>query len=350
VIIDPIYTDWIRYLFPHDKMGKLSGIKDTILNIFSIVPVVFAAYILDSIKSNETLIGFTILFVCAGIFRFISSRFLNKMHATEDKDALIKETKKMSTRPIFRIFKREVLKDKEFKKFLIFIILFYFGLYIGTSYFPYMLLSVLHYSYSNYIIYTIAYTLGFVFSLTYWGYVADKYGPIKILKTTVVFIPFCLIVEYFFVNNLAVLAVLQFFFGVVFAGFYFAVVQYFYKNIKEDVINHIAFYYIFTSFAMVLGSLLGSLIISIGKKYYTELFALFLVFAVSAVFRFIAAIYGHGLKDQNKRNINLYSSILFQKPVIYSVKHFGYVLSEEEKKVVSEIKKEEIKIFNKIRE
>ncbi len=338
LLLDPIYRDWIRKIFPPEKIGKFIASKNLILDLFSLLPIIFAGLLLDVVRSDPQLIGFVILFLCAGLFRFISSRFLNRMSKTEDREEIVSETKIMA-KPIFSVFKKEVLKDKAFLNFLIFILLFYFGLYISTSYFPYLLLNVLQFSYSNYILWFAAFVLGSVFSLYYWGYISNKYGAVKIIKTTIAFIPFTLFVEYFFVQYLPVLIILQFLSGIVFAGFNYAIINYFYQNVKVDLINHMSFFYIFQAFAMVIGSLLGAGIISIGKSIYgNEMQAILLVIIISMVFRFIAFIYSRRIKDVNKKPVNLYANIILQKPVAYSVKHFWHVLSAQERRILHKIR------------
>ena len=338
ILLDPIYRDWMRRLFPPEKIGKFIASKNLILDLFSLLPIIFAGLLLDVVQSDPQLIGFVILFLCAGLFRYISSRFLNKISKTEDKDDIVKETTRMS-KPIFAVFKKEVLKDKIFFNFLIFVLLYYFGLFISTSYFPYLLLSVLKFSYSDYILWFAAFVLGSVFSLYYWGYVSNKYGSVKIIKTTIAFIPFTLFVEFLFLKNLPVLIILQFVSGIIFAGFNYAILNYFYQNVKVDLINHMSFFYIFQAFAMLAGSLVGAGIIAIGKKVYgNEVQAILLVIAISMAFRFIALLYSKNIKDVNRNKVNLYTSIILQKPVAYSIKHFWHVLSEQERKILHKIR------------
>jgi len=343
LLMDPVYRDWIRKLFPPERIGKFIASKNLILDLFSLLPIIFAGLLLDVVKSDPELVGFVILFICAGLFRFISSRFLNKMSKTEDKEGILQETRKIA-KPIFSIFKKEVLKDKSFLRFLIFILLFYFGLYISTSYFPYLLLSVLKFSYSDYILWYAAFILGSVFSLYYWSFISNKYGSVKIIKTTIAFIPFTLFVEYFFVDYLPILIILQFLSGIIFAGFNYAILNYFYQNIKIDLINHMSFFYIFQAFAMIIGSLFGAGIIAIGKIVYgNEMQAILLVIVISMIVRFIAFVYSRRIKDVNKKQVNLYINIILQKPIAYSVKHFWHVLSEQERKAINAFKQRLLK-------
>ncbi len=342
VIIDPIYRDWIRKLFPPEIISRFIANKNIILDTFSILPIIFAGLFLDVVTFDKNLFGFVGLFIFAGVFRFISSRMLHKMSKTEDKQEVILETKQMS-KPIFSIFRKEVLKDKVFLNFLILVLFYYFGLYISTSYFSYLLLSVLKFKFSHYILWSVAFVFGSVFSLSYWGYISQMYGSVRILKATIAFIPFTLIIEYFFINNLPVLIVLQFISGIIFAGFNYSIINYFYQNVKDDLINHMGFFYIFQASAMLCGSLVGAGLIKIGERMYgNEVQAIFLVIVVSMVFRYIAFMYSRKLKstkiNSNTKEIDLYRNIILQVPVSYSVKQFWHVLSRQERAFVTKFK------------
>jgi len=342
VIIDPIYRDWIRKLFPPQIIGQFIANKNIILDTFSILPIILAGLFLDLVKYDKNLYGFVILFIFAGAFRFISSRMLHHISETEDKEEILIETKQMS-QPIFSVFRKEVLKDKVFFNFLVLVLFYYFGLYISTSYFSYLLLSVLHFGFTNYILWSVAFVFGSVFSLSYWGYICDRYGSVRILKATIAFIPFTLVVEYFFLNNMPALVIMQFISGIIFAGFNYSILNYFYQNVKDDLINHMGFFYIFQASAMLAGSLVGAGLIKIGEEIYgNEVQAIFLVIVVSMVFRYIAFMYSRKLKsvdiDPQAKEIDLYRNIILQIPVSYSVKQFWHVLSEQERVFVNTFK------------
>jgi len=343
-IVHPVYMDWIRKLFPVKKMGAYLARKHIILEMISIIPIIITGYVLDLIKSSDTLIGFTIIFACAGLFRFISGRYLNKMNVTEDKKGIRIETKKR-IKPVLKIFKKEVLNDKPFLKFLIFVILFYFGLYIGTIYVSYFLLDTLSYTYTMYVWWKIAFIAGTLLSLGYWGYISDKYGSIKILKNSVLFMPLFILTIAIFYRSYLIIVISSFLAGVVFAGFNLSITNYFYQNVKSDLINHSSFFLIIQAIAILLGTLFGALIIGVARNFFgNELEAIILVFIISAIFRFFAYLYGRNIKDLNRRNIHLFKSIIIQKPVIYGLKGFGIYLSQEEKKMLSKAKENKMKL------
>jgi hypothetical protein len=330
-------------------MGDYFARKNLIMSIVSVLPILIAAYILNIIKSSETLIGFSVIFIFAALFRFISGTYLNKMSKTENKEYIVKETKNITRNPFFKTFKKKVLKDKFFLKFLIFVIVFYFSLYIGTLYLSYFLLHTLSYSYVKYTWWSIACILGNIVSLRYWGYVSDKFGSLNILKNTIYFIPLFILIPAIFYKFYFVLLIISFFGGVVLAGFNLSIINYFYQYVKTDLIYHYSVFLIIQSTALFVGTMFGSLIIDIGKRIFNiELYALIFVFIVSAIFRFISIFFIKNLKDVKRKEKSIWKDIIFLKPVSFGLHQFGYYFLYEEKKAIYTIDKEKGIILNKL--
>jgi len=344
VIHIPVNTDWIRKLFPQKTIGEYTASIQIIYDIVSVVILLVTGYLLDVVNHAETLIGFTVIFLLAGVFRYISATYLYRMSTTETKDELTDECNKMA-RPAISVFKKEVLKDKQFLYFLIFVVFFYFGVYIASSYINYFYLAILKMDYSNYIGIQIATVIGAIFSLSYWGYICDKFGVIKILKTTILFAPFIPLLVMLLAPSMILLLLLNFFSGMIWAGINLSISDYFYKNINKDLINHVSYYTIIQSFAAFLGVLVGAGILSLSKSLFnSEVMALAVVFALSAIMRFIAVLFGRRLKDHSKRKTHLFRDILLQRPIIFGLKRFQMLASEEEKKLLHTIISKEQKL------
>lgn len=344
IIIYPIYTDWFRRLLPISIMGNFFARKHIIIETISIFVILGIGYFLDFINSNETLIGFSIIFLFAGVARFISSRYLNKIDVTEDRESILRETSEVRT-SILKRFNNDVINNRIFLNYLIFIVLFYFGFYIGTVYWPYFLLKVLNYSYSGYIWWKVALVSGTILSLSYWGYISDNYGVIKIIKTTSFFMPLLVIIPAIFYYSNFIIIFMSFLSGVVLGGFNLAINNYLYKNIKKDVIHYTSYFIIIQSTAILLGTLFGALVIKLAQNHFNnDLYALLAVFIVSGIFRFIAYLYSNNLKDKDKGLLNLYRSIVLQKPVYFGLKKITYFVSGKVKILTPKFKENSIKI------
>lgn len=355
MIVNPIYMDWIRKLFPTSKMGFFIARKNIIIELISIIPIFIIGYFLDFMKTKNDFLGFTIIFICASLFRLISSRFLNKMHKTEDKEYILKLVEEKKTESTFKSFKKEIFKDKSFMHFLIFVIISFIGIHLATSYVTYFILEHLKYTTVEYIWWRISFILGTVLGLSYWGYVSDKYSPSKVLQISSLFLPFFLVVPAFLYNNYTLMIYSIFVFGVIFGAFNLALLNYLYKNIKRDLIGHSSYYLIIQSSAILIGTLLGSLIINLATKYYgTEFKALIFLFIFTMCFRLFAFLYSLKLASLERRDLRFFKYILFQRPVFYGLLEFTS-LSHEEKKMLLDLKlkrevleklKPKVKFFN----
>lgn len=344
VVIHPIYMDWVRKLFPVSKMGFFIARKNIILELVSIVPIILIGYFLDIVKSKDGLLGFTIIFICAGLFRLISSRYLNKMSETENKEEILKLVELKKKEKMSVNFKKTIFKDKSFLRYLIFVIISFIGVYLATTYVTYFVLHSLDYTNAQYIWWRISLILGMVSSLSYWGYVSDKYSSVKVMQISSFFLPFFLIVPAFFYNNYTLMIISIFIFGVVFGAFNLGVINYLFKNIKKDLIAHSSYFTIVQSSSIFIGTLLGALIIALATKYYNSEFkALIFLFIITIFYRFIPFFYSLRLERLQRRDLRFFKYVIFQRPVFYGLLEFTH-LSHEEKKMLLNLKiKEDMK-------
>lgn len=348
IIVHPIYLDWMRKLFPVKRMGFFIARKNLVLQFVSIIPIFLIGYFLDYFTKSDSLIGYTIIFICAGIFRFISSRYLNRMSATEDKEYILKFVKNKENESIFSSFKRNILKDKVFLRFLIFVILSFIGIHLATSYVTYFILNSLEYTTVQYIWWKIAFIVGMVLSLSYWGYVSDKYSSMKVLQISSLFLPFFLVVPAFFYDNYSLMVFSIFAAGVIFGAFNLGITNYLYKNIKRDLIGHSSYFFIIQSTAILIGTLLGAWIIKLATIYYSSEFkALIFLFIVTIFFRFIPFFYSLTLERLHRRDLRFFRYVIFQRPVFYGLLEVTH-LSHEDKKILLDLKFKK-EVFKKIK-
>ncbi|MFH0906560.1 MAG: MFS transporter [archaeon] len=349
-ITTPVYRDWISKVFIFKKMGSYLARKAALVDLFSIVPLIATSLFLDLFnKTQSLLLGFSLVFIIGGVCRLFSASYINRMSVTETKEDLIKESNFNNKKSIFKIFNEEVLKDKQFTYFLIVVIILFFGIYIADPFFKYYFLKIININYSQYIILQIAYILGSVLSSFYWGKIADNYGATKILKTILFFMPFYPLLVLLAKSNLILLAFVNFFGGLVWAGLLLGIYDYFYQNVKKDIINHFSLYIISASLAMFIGSLVGAEIFKqASNRYNSELIAITIIFVLSAVVRYFCLLYIHKIKDIKRKEINLTWSIILLKPITYGLERFYSFIIHEEKEIIQKISLGEKKIISKI--
>ena len=120
----PVYREWIGKIFNPHRIVEYTSRKQMILNLFAILPLFLAGAIMDAINRNNAALGFTIIFIIAGLFRFGSAVVMSKMSKTEDQEDLTENSKEMS-KPVFGVFNNLVLKISNFFIFITIISLVY---------------------------------------------------------------------------------------------------------------------------------------------------------------------------------------------------------------------------------
>lgn len=354
----PVYREWIGKLFDTSKIVRYTSRKQLIQSLFSILPLFLAGVVMDAISKNNAAYGFSIIFIVAGLFRFGSVVVMSKMSETENQEHLTKKSQEMS-KPVFKVFNNLVLKNKQFLYFITIVSLIYFSMYIAAPYYRYYFLNILLFDYKQYIILEIGSILGLVLSFYYWGKICDKFGATKVLKAIILFLPVYPLFVILFGNNVLLLFLLNLFDGVLMAGLTLSIYGYFYQNVKYDMINHMSFFMIFQSTAMLLGSIIGGIISTTPKFWYMglEAYGLLLIFGISILFRLFTIGFVNKIEDKNKDEINIPKNILLQRPIIFGVTQFlnftkaeGEVILLEMYREVKDLKKglkKEEKTINK---
>ena len=232
-------------------------------------------------------------------------------------------------------------------------------MYIAAPYYRYYFLNILLFDYKQYIILEIGSILGLVLSFYYWGKICDKFGATKVLKAIILFLPVYPLFVILFGNNVLLLFLLNLFDGVLMAGLTLSIYGYFYQNVKYDMINHMSFFMIFQSTAMLLGSIIGGIISTTPKFWYMglEAYGLLLIFGISILFRLFTIGFVNKIEDKNKDEINIPKNIILQRPIIFGVTQFlnftkaeGEVILLEMYREVKDLKKglkKEEKTINK---
>jgi len=333
----PVYGDWIGKVFKIKEIGLYNARRNIICNLVTIFPLFFAGSILDAVSHSNTLFIFTIIFVCAGIFRFISAMSLNKMSITETKEEIRQETHQ-SKGLMLKAFKEEIKNNKNYVYFFVVVLFYYFSLFITAPYNRFYLLEIAKLSYRQYISVEIVLILGVILTLFYWGTAVDKFGATKVLKATIFFLPLYPLALILFSKNFYVLLLLVFIDAILTAGLGIALTSYLYQNIKKNLIAHMTFLTLFQSLALTLGALTAAgLNYLLTKKLGSEPTALFWVFVIGISLRLITAILSQGLKDNNPEKTNILKEIIVFKPIIYGGGKLFQIWGDKQKEITQNI-------------
>ncbi|HOW29766.1 MAG TPA: MFS transporter [archaeon] len=333
----PVYGDWIGKVFKIKEIGLYNARRNIICNLVTILPLFFAGSILDAASHSNTLFIFTIIFIFAGIFRFISAMSLNKMSITETKEEIKHETHQ-SKGLMLNAFRDEIKNNKNYVYFFVVVLFYYFSLYVTAPYNRFYLLEIAKLSYTQYISIEIVAILGVILTLFYWGTAVDKFGATRVLKATIFFLPLYPLTLILFSKNFYVLISLVFIDAVLTAGLGIALTSYLYQNIRKNLIAHMTFLTLFQSIALTLGALSAAGInYLLTKNLGSETRALFWVFIIGIGLRFISAILSQGLKDNNPEKTNVLKEIIVFKPIIYGGGKLMQIWGEKQKEITHNV-------------
>ncbi len=271
-----------------DKEGSYFGNRNRIAGIFAIISALIAGYLLDYLTTKDLFLGFVILFLIAFLFRFISG-LLFTIHYEPKL-----EFDKSNYFSFYKFIKK--IPSSNFGKFSLFISLFILATSIASPFFSVYMLRDLGFNYSTWMIITLAGPLSSLFFMPMWGYFADKFGNIKILKITGLVIPTIPILWIFsiFFNNsfylLFYLIILEFFSGFLWAGFNLSYANFIYDAVtKQKTALCSAYFNILQGFGVFIGATLGGFISSL-NIFIFGLSSLLFVFALSGIARFLSYI------------------------------------------------------------
>lgn len=219
-----------------DRYGEYFAWRSKVLGFISLVSSFLAGWFLSVIKNK--LSGFIILFFSAGIARLISGYFISKM---EDIETKVLPEKVFS---YFEFIKR--IRESNFVKYVIFVSLFNFAVFLSAPFFSVYMLRELKMSYLEYTIVTLSTALSGLLFLSFWGKTADKIGNVKVIKVSGLLI--CILpILWIFSKNFFYLILINSFAGYVWAGFNLSTVNFIFDVASQETRTRCVGYFNFTN-------------------------------------------------------------------------------------------------------
>lgn len=269
-----------------EKNGDYFGKRNRIINFFMLIVMIISSLLLNYFRENGiVMIGFIILFSIAFISRIISWRILLKHY--EPKLELNKDYYFS-----FKDFIKESYKNN-FGRFTIFISLITLATSVASPFFTVYMLKNLKFDYFYWTIINISSIISTIIFMPIWGKILDKYGNVRILKVTGALIPFIPFLWFFsiFINKIgfsfliSYLLIIEFFSGVIWAGFNLASLTFIYDAVsKQRLALCVAYYNALSGIGIFLGALLGSFISSLNISWF-GLDVILWIFLFSAILR-----------------------------------------------------------------
>jgi MFS family permease len=169
------WNSWMKDLIPEKTLGSFFSRRNRMTQILSVSLSFVAAMGLDYVKKDHPqheVTAYSVMFILAGIFGFLGIFFLSR--TPEPKSHLQKEN-------IFKLI-RKPLKDKNFRKFLVFNSFWAFSLNLATPFFTIYLMKTIQLPLAYIIgLGTLNQVFGILF-IKLWGKYSDQFSNKTILR------------------------------------------------------------------------------------------------------------------------------------------------------------------------
>ncbi len=248
IMISPIWGSLMADIVPTRRMGKYFGKRSAIVGLTTLACSFIAAWVLN-LFGEQVMTGFVIIFVVAIAFRIASWLCYTKIHEPPMQVA--------RSQPFgFVDFVKET-KSSNLARFIIFICLMNFTLNLAGPFQTVYLINNLELDYVGYMIILNASAVATLFTLGYWGRLADKLGNVKIVKAAAVLMPIAPIM-WAFSHNFFYLMAAQLLAGFAWAGFNLCGPNFIYEaSPKERRGRYLAYFSAINVGALALGAFAG---------------------------------------------------------------------------------------------
>jgi MFS family permease len=275
----PAWYSWIGDLVDDKHRGRWFAKRNLIIGFVIATLTIISSFFLDYFKKQElAMFGFAILFFLAFIFRMLAYGAIK----TQYEPKLLRTKKKASS-----FFKFVIDAPKtNFGRFAIFKALLTFTASISAPLLAVYLLRHLEFSYTTYMIVTMAGTLFSLFVIELWGKFSDKYGNYRTLILTSIAIPTIPILWILIPSPIYMILVPALIGGIAWAGFNLSATNFFYDNVTaEKRSTKISYYNLLNGIGIFLGASLGAFLIGVIKTSFIE--PIILIFIIGSILRMI---------------------------------------------------------------
>jgi MFS family permease len=310
-IAAPAWFSMLGDIVPPKIRGKYFGKRNRVAGIVGLITMLGAAFILDLFKTKGiVLLGFSLLFFVAFIFRLVAAYLFTKHY---DPKLKLDEGYYFS----FWEFIKKAPKNN-FGRFTIYVALMYFGVQIAGPFFAVYMLKDLNFNYITYTLVNLSSTLFTLLTMGIWGKFSDKYGNRKILAICGFIIPFLPVAWIFSPSPIYLMFVPQLIGGIGWAGFNLAVSNFIYDAVtpaRRAIC--VAYFNLMVGIGLFLGGIIGGFMAHfITISFMNSLLFIFLI--SGAVRLLISLIFIPTIKEVKEVHE-------FKHPFVL-LKHFEFIL------------------------
>ncbi len=275
------WLSWLGDLVPSERRGEFFASRNKIIGIVGLVTFLLAGFLLDIFKTKGyVLLGFSILFGFAVIFRVISAYYTSKIFNPYFR------VKKQSDFSFFAFLKRY----DNYGKFTVFQSIFTFAMMLSAPFFAVYMLEDLNFGYTTYTIVSLSSTVFYLLFSPLAGKFSDRYGNIKLLYFGAFLFPIVPLLWMLFHSPWTLVLIPGLVSGLANAAFVMGTTDFSYDSTGSEK-RGLCFAY--SALLIGLGILFGSFIGGFLLEYVSISFMkpLFFVFVLSSLFMIFTALY-----------------------------------------------------------
>ena len=276
----PAWFSWMGDLVPAKDRGRYFSIRNTATGIVGLAGVLIGAIVLDTFKKTGiVIIGFSILFFSAFIFRLISFSIFRKQYAPKFK------VQKGDYFSLFDFIKR----FDNFGKFAVYQALFYFALMIGSPFFAVYMLKELQFSYITFMIVTMSSSVFYLIFTPLIGKFSDKFGNVKLFYIYNICFAISPILWIMFKSPIYLILFPQILVGIANAAFVISVTNFTYDSVSPQKRGIcVAYSNLLSGVGIFLGSILGGFLVN--TYHPSSINPFIFIFLITAGARLLVAL------------------------------------------------------------
>ena len=254
MLLAPARSSWLADLVPANVRGRYFGLRAAISGVVYIGTFFMFSGVLELFHERQ-LLGFALLFFVAFVTDIVCFLIYARIHntpVTPEKDANFG----------FFDFLSET-RQRNLGKFILFVAVFQFAVYIASPFFAPYMLTDLHFTYIFFALIFASEFLAKVLIVTFWGKYADKVGNLKVMRIVSFALPFVPLL-WLVSHNVFYLVAVQLFSGVCWAGFDLCSGNFIYEAAPLGKrLKYIAYHKALTTAFMAMGALIGAYLLGV---------------------------------------------------------------------------------------
>lgn len=281
-LVAPAWFSWVGDIVDEGYRGRWFAKRNLILGFIGVIFAIISSFFLDYFKQlNWTMFGFIVLFLFAMIFRLTAWHLFKKQYEPRLK---LKKGYYFS----FTEFLLQAPKNN-FGRFALFRATLAFATAVAGPLIAVYLLRNLEFSYTTYMIITLAGSFISLFVLEIWGKFADSYGNYRVIWISSFLIPTVPILWILSPNPIYLVLVPSIIGSMAWAGFNLAAGNFIYDNASQERRGLVVSYKnMLIGIGTFFGAGLGAILI---KYVQTDFLApIIIVFIISSILRMFAVL------------------------------------------------------------